>query len=120
MFSQAKTGLSAPALKCVNYLTAWLMNHQVMEAMADRKAAHRLGGAVELEGACLGGERAGGEPGRGSENQVPAAAVVSLNDKGRTLYVKAPQIPDFTNNAISKWAQSLRSGAKCSKLAQDR
>ena len=105
LLSQAKTGLSALALKRrigVSHPTAWLMHHKVMEAMADREAAHRLVGAVEVDDAYLGGERAGGKPGRGSENKVPIAAAVSLNDRGHPLYVKVTQIPGFTNDAISK------------------
>jgi len=109
LLSQAKTGLSALALKRqigVSYPTAWLMHHKVMKAMADREAAHRLCGAVEVDDAYLGGERAGGKPGRGSENKVPIVAAVSLNEKGRPLYVKVTQISGFTNDAISKWARS--------------
>jgi len=87
------------------------MHHKVMKAMADREAAHRLCGAVEVDDAYLGGERAGGKPGRGSENKVPIVAAVSLSDKGHPLYVKVTQVPGFTNDAISKWARSnLASG----------
>jgi len=111
LLSQAKptTGLSALALKRqigVSYPTAWLMHHKVMKAMADREAAHRLCGAVEVDDAYLGGERAGGKPVRGSENKVPIVAAVSLNEKGRPLYVKVTQISGFTNDAIFKWARS--------------
>jgi len=62
-------------------------------SMADREAAHRLCGAVEVDDAYLGGERAGGKPGRGSENKAPAVAAVSLSDKGHPLYVKVTQVP---------------------------
>ncbi len=95
LLSQAKTGLSALALKRqigVSYPTAWLMHHRVMKAMADREAAHRLSGAVEVDHAYLGGERAGAKPGRGSENKVPIVAAVSLSDKGHLLYVKVTQV----------------------------
>ena len=46
----------------MSYPTAWLMHHKAMKAMADREAAHRLCGAVEVDDAYLGGERAGGKP----------------------------------------------------------
>ena len=58
LLSQAKTGLSALALKRrigVSHPTAWLMHHKIMEAMADREAAHRLVGAVEVDDAYLVG-----------------------------------------------------------------
>jgi len=109
LLSQSRTGLSALALKRligVSYPTASLMHHKVMKAMADREAAHRLCGAVEVDDAYLGGERAGGKPGCGSENKVPIAAAVSLSDKGHPLYVKVTQVPGFPINAIANWARS--------------
>lgn len=68
--SQAKTGLSALALKRhlgVSYPTARLINQRIMCAMAEREATHTLGNVVQLDDACLGG----GTAGRGSENKVP-------------------------------------------------
>jgi len=109
LISQAKTGLSALELKRhigVSYPTAWLVHHKLMTAMTTREAEHRLSGTVQVDDAYLGGERAGGKPGRGSENKVPFVAAVSLNDKGNPLYVKATPVRGFTSDAISKWAQS--------------
>ena len=71
LISQAKTGLSALALKRqlgVSYPTAWLLHHKLNRAMAARESCHRLEGAVQVDDAYLGGEGAGGKPGRGSEN----------------------------------------------------
>jgi transposase-like protein len=109
LISQAKTGLSALELKRhigVSYPTAWLMHHKIMTAMAAREAEHRLSGTVQVDDAYLGGERAGGKPGRGSENKVPFVAAVSLNDEGNPLYTKMTPVPSFTSDAISKWARS--------------
>ena len=39
--------------------------------MAQQDSTDRLSGAVQLDDAYLGGQRAGGKPGRGSENKVP-------------------------------------------------
>jgi hypothetical protein len=77
LISQAKTGMSALALKRdlgVSYPTAWLLHQKINRPMADRKAAHLLQGAVQLDDAYLGGERSGGKAGRGSENKVPFVA----------------------------------------------
>lgn len=107
--SQAKTGLSALELKRhlgVSYPTAWLMHHKLMTGMAAREAQHRLSGAVQVDDAYLGGERAGGKPGRGSENKIPFVAAVSLNAQGNPLYVKVTPVSGFTSDAISKWAKS--------------
>lgn len=109
LLSQAKTGLSALELKRhigVSYPTAWLMHHKIMTAMASREARHRLSGAVQVDDAYLGGERAGGTPGRGSENKVPVVAAVSLNDAGNPVYVKVTPVPAFTSEAISTWARA--------------
>jgi hypothetical protein len=109
LISQAKTGMAALPLKRyigVSYPTAWLMHHKIMTAMAARDAQHRLSGRVQVDDAYLGGERAGGKPGRGSENKVPIVAAVSLNDEGCPLYVKLTPVAGFTSVAIAKWAKS--------------
>ena len=109
LLSQAKTGLAALDLKRqvgVSYPTAWLMHHKIMTAMAQRDAMHRLSGTVQIDDAYLGGERAGGKPGRGSENKVPFVAAVSLNGQGNPVYAKMTRVPGFTSEAISKWARS--------------
>ena len=116
LISQAKTGLSTLELKRhvgVSYPTAWLIHHKLMTAMGAREAQHRLSGSVQVDDAYLGGERAGGKPGRGSENKVPFVAAVSLNDLGHPLYVKVTPVAGFTSDAISKWAKnSLAPGSR--------
>lgn len=109
LLSQAKTGLAALDLKRqvgVSYPTAWLMHHKIMTAMAQHDAMHRLSGTVQIDDAYLGGERAGGKPGRGSENKVPFVAAVSLNELGNPVYAKMTRVPGFTSEAIAKWARS--------------
>lgn len=57
LISQAKTGVSALALKRdldVIYPTAWLLHQKINRAMADREAAHLLDSAVQLDDAYLG------------------------------------------------------------------
>ena len=107
--SQAKTGLSALELKRhigVTYPTAWLMHHKIMTAMAACEVQHRLSGAVQVDDAYLGGERAGGKPGRGSENKIPFVAAVSLNDAGNPRFAKLTPVPGFTSEAIRIWARA--------------
>ncbi|MBL8252076.1 MAG: IS1595 family transposase [Candidatus Competibacter sp.] len=82
LIGRAKTGLSALALKRhlgVSYPTAWPIRHKLMQAMTGRDDRYTLGGEVLVDDAYLGGERVGGKAGRGSENEVPFAAAVSLN-----------------------------------------
>ena len=109
LISQAKTGLSALALKRqlgVSYPTAWLLHQRINRAMGQQDSTHRLGGAVQLDDAYLGGERAGGKAGRGSENKVPFVAAVSLDTKGHPLHIKLNLVSGFTSNALGKWAKA--------------
>jgi hypothetical protein len=107
LVSQAKTGLSSLALRRqlgVSYPTAWLVHHKLMNAMAVREQAHQLRGLVQLDDAYLGGERAGGKPGRGSENKVSFVAAVSLSNQGHPLFAKLTPVPGFTSAALKDWA----------------
>jgi hypothetical protein len=107
LISQAKTGLSALALKCqlgVSYPTTWLVYQKLMQAMSERDVQYTLVGRVLLDDAYLGGELSGGKSGRGSENKVPFVAAVSLSDAGYPLYIKMGIVPGFTRKAIADWA----------------
>ena len=62
LVSEAKTGLSALALKRhwgVSYPTAWLLHPKRMQAMSERDALYTLRGTVQVDEAYLGGERTG-------------------------------------------------------------
>jgi len=107
LISQDKTGLSSLALMRhlgTSYRTAWLIQHKLMAAMAQRDAEQPLDGFVQLDDAYLGGERPG-STGRGSENKVPFVAAVACDDGGHPLRVKVSPVPAFTREAIAKWAK---------------
>ena len=56
LISQAKTGLSALALKRqlgVSYPTAWLVHHKLMQAMTEREARYTLSGKVQVDDALI-------------------------------------------------------------------
>ena len=96
LISQAKTGLSALALKRqlgVSYPTAWLIQHKLMQVMAEREERYVLEGTVQVDDVYLGGERSGGKVGRGSENKVPFVAAISLSQEGRPLRVQLTPVP---------------------------
>ena len=115
LISQAKTGLSALALKRqvgVSYPTAGLLHQKISRAMARQDGTHRLGGEVQIDDAYLGGERAGGKPGRGSENKVPFVAAVSLNEHGHPMRLKLNLVSGFTLKAI---CPSSNGSARCSE-----
>lgn len=109
LLSQAKTGLSSLALKRqlgVSYPTAWLMQQKINRAMGQQESTHRLDGEVQIDDAYLGGERAGGKAGRGSENKVPFVAAVSVNEAGNPMYLKLNVLSGFTAQALGKWAKA--------------
>jgi transposase-like protein len=109
LLSQAKTGLSALALKRqlgVSYPTAWLLHHKLMQVMAAREQRYVLEGKVHLDDAYLGGERTGGKAGRGSENKVPFVAAVSLTEDNHPLRAKLTPVAGFTLQAIAAWAKA--------------
>ena len=109
LISQAKTGLSALALKRqlgVSYPTAWLIHHKLMQAMAEREQGYVLEGQVQVDDAYLGGERSGGKAGRGSENKVPFVAAVSLSHEGHPQRIKLTPVAGFSLKAIAQWASS--------------
>lgn len=116
LISQAKTGLSALAMKRqlgVSYPTAWLLHHKINRAMTAQDRQERIGGAVQLDDAYLGGERPSsqGQAGRGSPNKVPFVAAVSVNDRGRPVHLKLEPLSGFSAKAIAQWATaSLRPG----------
>jgi hypothetical protein len=108
LISQAKTGISALALKRdlgVSYPTAWLLHHKINNAMSGQETARLLEGAVQLDDAYLGGEHSGGKVGRGSQNKSPFVAAVSVNDAGQPVHLKLSMISGFTSEAIAKWAR---------------
>ena len=109
LISQAKTGLSALALRRqlgVSYPTAWLIHHKLMQVMADREDRYVLEGKVQVDDAYLGGERTGGKVGRGSENKVAFVAAVSLTKEDRPLRVCLRPVSGFTSEAVSAWAKA--------------
>jgi hypothetical protein len=58
----------------VSYPTAGLIQHRLMQAMAQREERYVLAGDVQVDDAYLGGEHTGAKAGRGSENKDPFLA----------------------------------------------
>ena len=108
LISQAKTGLSALALKRqlgTSYRTAWLIHHKLMKTMAQRDSELPLTGLVQVDDAYLGGKRPG-VGGRGSPNKVPIVAAVSTDEAGHPMRVKLSCVTGFTCEAITIWARA--------------
>jgi len=105
LLTQAKNNVAALELKRhlgVNYATAWLVKHKLMEVMRLAEDTRQLTGRVEIDDAYLGGERSGGKAGRGSENKVPFVAAVQTTEAGHAHLVCFSQRP-FTKQAFGEF-----------------
>jgi hypothetical protein len=90
LLTQTKNNVSSLELMRhlgVCYKTAWLVKHKVMEVMRLREDTRQLTGRVEIDDACLGGERTGGKRGRGSENKGSFMAAVQTTDAGQPVLI---------------------------------
>ena len=115
LITQAKTGISALALKRevgVSYNTAWKIKQKIMQVMKERDDERKLSGKVQIDDAYYGGERHGGKRGRGSENKVPFIAAVSTNEEGHPIYMNFNVVEGFRLTEVSRWAKKhLSSGS---------
>ena len=56
LLAQAKNGISAPELGCqldVNHNTAWLLKHELLQAMGERDWGRKLRGTVQIDDAYM-------------------------------------------------------------------
>jgi len=108
LLTSTKTNMAALELKRhlgVGYKTAWRIKHKVMQAMAAREAPRRLSGFVQIDDAYLGGERNGGKPGRGSENnQAFLIAVETDADLEHPRHAVIEPVATFDNASVRTWA----------------
>lgn len=105
LLTQSKTQIAAMSLMRhldISWRAAWLLKHKLMETMFRREQARPLKGMVSVDDAYLGGERAGGKRGRGSENKVPFVAAVELRD-GQPHRVRFDRVANFSFPALRNW-----------------
>lgn len=115
--SQAKKGISALQLSKeieVSYPTAWLMQHKIRKAMADRDQGYRLAGLIEVDEGYVGGvERGKQRSGRGAQSKSVVAVAVERRTPGE---VNRKPVPGFAAVAVvaNASAESLQGflGAK--------
>lgn len=78
--SQDKKGISALQLSKeigVSYPTAWLMQHKIRKAMADRDQGYQLQGLIEVDEGYVGGAEQGeAQKGRGAQTKSVVAVAV--------------------------------------------
>src|SRR5215204_6886325 len=107
--TQSKNGISSIELGRrlgVKRQTAWLMKHKLMRAMAAREATKpKLEGRVEVDDAYLGGERPGGERGRGAAGKTPIVAAVETTPEGRPKRLRLTVVKGFRKKEVEKIAK---------------
>src|SRR3954452_16169216 len=107
--TQSKGGVSSIELGRrlgVKRGTAWLMKHKLMRAMAAREAAKpKLSGRVEVDDACLGGERSGGKRGRGAAGETPIVAAVETTPERRPKRLRLSVVKGFRKKEVEKLAK---------------
>src|SRR4051794_18126293 len=108
--TQSKGGISSIELARrlgVRQPTAWLMKHKLMRAMAAREAAKpKLSGRVEMDDAYLGGERPGGERGRGAAGKTPIIAAVETTAERRPKRLRLTVVKGFRKREVEKLAKA--------------
>jgi transposase-like protein len=107
LLSQSKNNVAAlelTRLVGVCYRTAWRLKHKVLEVMAEREAARRLEGRVDVDDVYFGGEHPGGKAGRGSENKVPFIAAIQTSPEGHPLYAVFSMVKTFSRDEVAAWA----------------
>lgn len=108
LLTQAKTGLSAMALRRqlgVSYNTAWSIKQKLMQVMKERDDKKPLSGTVQLDDAYWGGECRGGKRGRGSPNKIPFVAAVSVDNQGHPIALRMTVVKGFRRTEIETWAK---------------
>ena len=106
---QSKGGVSSVELGRrlgVKQGTAWLMKHKLMRAMAGREAARpKLRGRVEVDDAYLGGERPGGERGRGAPGKTPVVAAVETTAERKPRRLRLTVVKGFRKKEVERIAK---------------
>ena len=104
----AKNGISSVELGRrlgVKQQTAWTMKQKIMAVMARREADTRLDGRVEMDDAYPGGACSGGKRGRGAPGKTPFVAAVSTNAEGSPRKVKLAPVRGFRKREIARGAK---------------
>jgi transposase-like protein/predicted RNA-binding Zn-ribbon protein involved in translation (DUF1610 family) len=106
LMGQDKRGCSALKLKRelgIAYDTAWTMSHKIRKAMGERDSNYLLSGIVEMDDSFFGGAHVGSKRGRGTD-KTPVIFSLSLNRKGRPLYLRAQVVKRIDGETVRQVA----------------
>lgn len=108
LVTQDKKGISAMKLHRqlgISYNAAWRMKHKLMQVMMERDDDIKLSGFIEVDGAYLGGERAGGKRGRGADAKTPFIAAVETTSEGQPTRIRLSVVKGFKTKEVLGWSQ---------------
>jgi ISXO2 transposase-like protein/transposase-like zinc ribbon protein len=107
--TRGKNGISSIELGRrlgVRQQTAWLMRHKLARAMGAREAGKpKLSGRVEADDAHLGGERPGGERGRGAAGETPIAAAAETTPERKPKRLRLGAVKGFREREVERPAE---------------
>jgi hypothetical protein len=107
--AQGEDGISSIELARrlgVERQTAWLVKRKPMRAMAGREAGKpKLAGRVEIDDTYLGGERSGGERGRGAPGETPVVAALETTADRKPRRLRLTVVEGFRKKEVEKLAE---------------
>ena len=106
--TQSKRGISSVELGRrlgVRQTTAWKMRHKLQQVMMERDGHKRLAGRVEIDDACVGGQRSDGKRGRGAPGKTPLVAAVETTPEGKPVQLRLRRVSSFCAHALSGFAR---------------
>ena len=119
LLTQSKNSISTLELSRqlgVKWDTAWLLRQKLISVMAEREAACKLDGRVEMDDAVMGGEKReidGGKRGRAGPNKTPFVVAVETTDDGRPRRLLLHVVETHDGDNIEKLAKAhLASSAR--------
>lgn len=108
LLTQGKHSVSALELKRqlgVCHDTAWHLKQKLMQVMLEQEDQTVLSGRVEVDDAYVGGERHGGQRGRGAEGKTPFVAAVQTDPDHPecVLFVKMTPLKHVSAQELEPW-----------------
>ncbi len=107
LLTQGQHGVSSLELARqlgVSRNTAWKMKHKLLQVMKERDERVPLHGIVQVDDAYRGGERSGGQRGRGAAGKTPFVAAVQVSAAGQPARMRLSSVAGLRKKTLAAWA----------------
>ena len=110
LLTQGQHGVSSLELARqlgVSRNTAWKMKHKLLQVMKERDERVPPGGIVQVDDAYRGGERSGGQRGRGAAGKTPFVAAVQVSAAGKPARMRLSSVASVAGlrkKTLAAWA----------------